>query len=102
MQQLREREDRILNTYGIADRSTGAVRIPIDEAMKLALQRPGMFPVRAESVPPALAPTDAGVPAGMATTAPAAGSGLPPPQRPFDERSQVPPMEAEKQPGSRP
>src|SRR5215831_20261398 len=36
---LRDAEDRILNTYGWVDRNTGIVRIPIDEAMKLTVER---------------------------------------------------------------
>jgi len=35
---LREREEAILNSYGL-DKDTGAVRIPIEEAMKLTVQR---------------------------------------------------------------
>ena len=35
---MREREEAILNSYGL-DRDTGAVRIPIQEAMKLTVQR---------------------------------------------------------------
>jgi len=36
---LRAAEDRVLNTYGWVDRNTGIVRIPIDEAMKLTVER---------------------------------------------------------------
>ena len=36
---LRAREDEILGSYGWVDKATGVVRIPIDEAMKLTLQR---------------------------------------------------------------
>ena len=36
---LRAREDEILGSYGWVDKTTGVVRIPIDEAMKLTLQR---------------------------------------------------------------
>jgi hypothetical protein len=36
---LRAREDETLNSYGWVDRNAGVVRIPIDEAMKLTLQR---------------------------------------------------------------
>ena len=35
---MRERDDAILNSYGL-DKDTGAVRIPIEEAMKLTVQR---------------------------------------------------------------
>jgi hypothetical protein len=35
---MRQRDDAILNSYGL-DRDTGAVRIPIQEAMKLIVQR---------------------------------------------------------------
>jgi len=36
---LRAAEDQTLKTYGWVDRNAGTVRIPIDEAMKLTLQR---------------------------------------------------------------
>ena len=36
---LRAKEDRTLNTYGWVDRNAGVVRIPIDEAIRLILQR---------------------------------------------------------------
>jgi hypothetical protein len=50
LRRLRERDDAILNSYGL-DKDTGAVRIPIQEAMKLTVQRglparPGSGPVR--------------------------------------------------------
>jgi hypothetical protein len=39
LQDLRAQEDQILNSYGWIDKNTGVVRIPIDEAMKLVVQR---------------------------------------------------------------
>ena len=36
---LRGREDRILTSYGWVDKNTGVVRIPIEQAMKLTVQR---------------------------------------------------------------
>ena len=36
---LRESEDQVLRSYGWIDKSAGVVRIPIDKAMKLTLQR---------------------------------------------------------------
>jgi hypothetical protein len=36
---LRSQEDQILDTYGWVDRNAGTVRIPIEQAMKLTLQR---------------------------------------------------------------
>ena len=36
---LRRREDAILGSYGWVDQNAGVVRIPIDEAMKLTLER---------------------------------------------------------------
>jgi hypothetical protein len=36
---LRAREDEQLNSYGWVDKNTGIVRIPIDAAMKLTLER---------------------------------------------------------------
>lgn len=47
LQQLREQEDRTLSTYGWVDRNAGKVRIPIDRAIDLQLQRG--FPVRKEA-----------------------------------------------------
>ena len=39
LREMRADEDQILTTYGWVDRNAGVVRIPIDEAMKLAIQR---------------------------------------------------------------
>lgn len=39
MQELRAKEDRILNGYGWVDPKQGRVRIPIEKAMQLTLQR---------------------------------------------------------------
>jgi hypothetical protein len=36
---LRAREDSLLTSYGWVDRTAGVVRIPIDEAIKLTVQR---------------------------------------------------------------
>ncbi len=47
MKDLRTQEDRILNTYGWTDKNNGIVRIPVDQAMELELQRG--FPVRGEA-----------------------------------------------------
>ncbi len=47
---LRTHEDEILTSYGWVDKNNGVVRIPIDEAMKLTLQRG--LPARAESGKP--------------------------------------------------
>jgi len=46
LQALRAQEDATLSTYGWADKKTGAVRIPIDRAIELQLQRG--FPTRQE------------------------------------------------------
>ncbi len=46
LQQLRQEEDRVLSNYGWVDKKNGAVRIPIDRAIELQLQRG--FPVRKE------------------------------------------------------
>jgi hypothetical protein len=47
LQQLHAHEDSILSTYGWTDKKAGIVRIPIDRAMELQLQRG--FPVRREA-----------------------------------------------------
>ena len=39
LQDLRAQEDELLNSYRWVDRNAGIVRIPIDEAMRLTLQR---------------------------------------------------------------
>jgi hypothetical protein len=49
MRALREREDGILNSYGWIDKTAGVVRIPIDEAIRLTVQRG--LPVRQEKEP---------------------------------------------------
>jgi hypothetical protein len=35
---LRAKEDQMLNSYGIADKATGAVRVPVSRAMQLVLE----------------------------------------------------------------
>jgi hypothetical protein len=39
LRELRSAEDAVLTSYGWVDKSNGFVRIPIDEAMKLTVQR---------------------------------------------------------------
>jgi hypothetical protein len=39
LEQLRQSENRVLNGYGWVDRDAGTVRIPIDRAMELLVQR---------------------------------------------------------------
>ena len=47
LRELRAGEDELLTTYGWVDRNAGVVRIPIDEAMKLVIQRG--LPARSET-----------------------------------------------------
>jgi hypothetical protein len=47
IQQLHAQENSILSTYGWTDKKTGVVRIPIDRAMELQLERG--FPTRKEA-----------------------------------------------------
>jgi hypothetical protein len=47
LKDLRSQEDRILTTYGWVDQKSGVVRIPIDRAIELQLQRG--FPTRQEA-----------------------------------------------------
>jgi len=47
LQQLRAQEEHTLSTYGWADKKAGKVRIPIDRAMELQLERG--FPTRKEA-----------------------------------------------------
>jgi hypothetical protein len=39
MNQLNKAEDQVLNSYAILDQKSGTARIPIDEAMKLVVQK---------------------------------------------------------------
>ncbi len=48
IQELHAKEDSLLSTYGWTDKAAGVVRIPIDRAIDLELQRG--FPVRKEAV----------------------------------------------------
>jgi hypothetical protein len=48
VKELHSQENRMLSTYGWTDKSAGVVRIPIDRAMELQLDRG--FPVRKEVV----------------------------------------------------
>jgi hypothetical protein len=48
--ELREAEDRVLTTYGWVDRNAGVVRIPIEQAMKLTVERG--LPTRTSKEPP--------------------------------------------------
>lgn len=48
IKELHSQEDNILSTYGWTDKKAGVVRIPIDRAMELQLERG--FPVRKEAV----------------------------------------------------
>ena len=48
IQELHAQEDKTLSTYGWMDKNKGVVRIPIDRAMELQLQRG--FPTRKETL----------------------------------------------------
>lgn len=71
MRELREKEDAVLNGYGWVDQQNGVAHIPIEEAMKLAIQqgqqllpsKPGSQPQPAE---PSGRPAEGG--AGHVTT----------------------------------
>ena len=39
LRELRAKEDELLGSYGWVDKNAGVVRIPIDEAMRLTLER---------------------------------------------------------------
>jgi hypothetical protein len=51
LERLRRSDKQILDSYGWVDRQNGIVRIPIDEAMKLVLQR-GLPPAAKSSPTP--------------------------------------------------
>lgn len=48
LEQLHSQEDQILSTYGWTNKKAGVVRIPIDRAMELQMERG--FPVRQQAV----------------------------------------------------
>ncbi len=54
---FRKEEAEILSTYGVVDRDKGTFRIPIEEAMKLTLERG--LPVAGDPRAPATSPTPA-------------------------------------------
>jgi hypothetical protein len=54
LRQYKAAQDEILNSYGWVDRQAGVVRIPVDRAMDLLLQRG--FPVRTATPPKQGAP----------------------------------------------
>ncbi len=60
MRALRAEEDTLLSTYGWADRATGTVRIPIDQAMDLLAARGlGAKPAAAAPIVAATGPSGA-------------------------------------------
>jgi|JI6StandDraft_1071083.scaffolds.fasta_scaffold111432_2 hypothetical protein len=70
---FRKEEDDILGTYGIVDKDKGVYRMPIEEAMKLAVERglPSVAaaPQAAEKPAPAPAPVASAKPAASAKAA---------------------------------
>jgi hypothetical protein len=67
---IRAREDAVLTTYGWVDRRTGVVRIPIDRAMELLVER-GLPPSKPPSGPvPVPYPVSRGVTPAHETRAP--------------------------------
>ena len=57
MQQMRRTEEEALKTYGWVDQQKGIVRIPIEQAKQLALQRG--FPVSEGQTPPSVPAAEA-------------------------------------------
>jgi hypothetical protein len=55
LQEFRQQEDQILTTYGWVDQNAGTVRIPIERAKALLLERgiPGGVPMPGAAKPPA-------------------------------------------------
>ena len=85
MRQFREREEQILTSLGI-DPQTQRIRIPLDRAMELSLQR-GLFPSRPAAAPVAsgVQPAESGAPRGaenLPSIAPDSGAGLTPQRLP--------------------
>ncbi len=58
---FRRQEERLLHSYGWQDREAGTVRIPIEEAMRLSVERGLVSGVESgsEPAPPGMMPTDA-------------------------------------------
>lgn len=60
LKQYKEEQDKLLNSYGWVDQQNGIVRIPIDEAMNLLIQRGlpvrGAAPAKKPGVAPATKP----------------------------------------------
>jgi hypothetical protein len=71
LRELRAEEDRTLSTYGWVDPSAGIVRIPIDRAMQLVLERG--LPTRTPGGNACPAPAEAGKIAGTTKQGAAAG-----------------------------
>ncbi len=67
IRRLHAREDNVLSTYGWQDQKAGIVRIPIDRAMDLMLQKG--FPVLPNGSAPAAAKPAAPKPAGVPSAA---------------------------------
>ncbi len=61
---FKKEEAEILSTYGIVDREKGAFRIPIEEAMKLTVERG--LPVGGDPAAPAISPKPVAKPTGKA------------------------------------
>lgn len=62
---LHAEQERLLGSYGWVDRQAGVVRIPIDEAMRLFVERSSRpAPEPASPAPPAAAPATGGPAAG--------------------------------------
>jgi hypothetical protein len=59
---FRKEETEILSSYGVVDKEKGIYRIPIEEAMKLTLER-GLPTVGDQAAPPAAAKAPATTPA---------------------------------------
>lgn len=68
MRAMRERQKQLLGSYGWVDRQKGSVRIPIEQAMRLTLQR-GL-----QTQPAATVSTAGGIPATPAAGATPAGA----------------------------
>jgi hypothetical protein len=58
MEEMRAAQEQALESYGYVDRQKGVVRIPIEEAKKLALQR-GFAPMVGVQAPPPVVPPPA-------------------------------------------
>ena len=92
MQRMRQHEERILTTYGMVDRQRGSARMPIEEAMRMTVQRGLPARVVQGGVAPAKGTVASGAPTAAApsqATAPRMDTGYRQDQFPTSDRNEA-------------